>query len=333
MDKVSLAKKTAKLMVDKLSPQELENELYQLLIMLPDSDLDYVHDDVESGSIAGPLINNPQDTEEYLRTSTYVEGDAVTTEDKVEKIIRKLYDEEYITFAKYLEGSDLVRQIDIDDNGVVNIYWTDVQMGGYITQATPFWADVDEIPVQVETTMGVLIDNGGNPVSVSFPTSLYIDEGFNQFMMSYYDKLPEILAKSKSIVDEYEGFQEDQQEITSVGDINYNTDIALSQWDNEGADFLTDTQKELIYYSDGVHTDYGWNQVVNEWKRLFAKPEYQMTSLDDIPQEGWDLEQDMEEAFKSQMTNFQNEFDFEKYYVDDYYDENLKMKDWKEWHI
>ena len=58
-----------------------------------------------------------------------------------------------------------------------------------------------------------------------------------------------------------------------------------------------------------------------------------MTSLDDIPQEGWDLEQDMEEAFKSQMTNFQNEFDFEKYYVDDYYDENLKMKDWKEWHI
>ena len=41
----------------------------------------------------------------------------------------------------------------------------------------------------------------------------------------------------------------------------------------------------------------------------------------------------MEEAFKSQMTNFQNEFDFEKYYVDDYYDENLKMKDWKEWHI
>ncbi len=76
MDKVSLAKKTAKLMVDKLSPQELENELYQLLIMLPDSDLDYVHDDVESGNIAGaPLINNPQDTEEYLRTSTYVEGE------------------------------------------------------------------------------------------------------------------------------------------------------------------------------------------------------------------------------------------------------------------
>ena len=67
MDKVSLAKKTAKLMVDKLSPEELENELYQLLIMLPDSDLDYVHDDVESGNIAGaPLINNPQDTEEYL---------------------------------------------------------------------------------------------------------------------------------------------------------------------------------------------------------------------------------------------------------------------------
>jgi len=99
MSKVDLAKKTAKLMVEKLSPQELENELYQLLVLLSDDDLDYAYDDISRGDIAGPpsdytpmsasnfedeldemeeagvLINNPKDTEEYLRTSTYVEGD------------------------------------------------------------------------------------------------------------------------------------------------------------------------------------------------------------------------------------------------------------------
>ena len=43
MSKVNLAKKTAKLMVEKLSPKELENELYQLLILLSNDDLEYAH--------------------------------------------------------------------------------------------------------------------------------------------------------------------------------------------------------------------------------------------------------------------------------------------------
>ena len=53
MSKVDLAKKTAKLMVDKLSPEELENELYQLLILLSESDIKYAYTDVRSGEIAG----------------------------------------------------------------------------------------------------------------------------------------------------------------------------------------------------------------------------------------------------------------------------------------
>jgi hypothetical protein len=53
MSKVDLAKKTAKLMVEKLSPKELENELYQLLILLSNDDLEYAHTDIESGNIAG----------------------------------------------------------------------------------------------------------------------------------------------------------------------------------------------------------------------------------------------------------------------------------------
>ena len=54
MSKVDLAKKTAKLMIDKLSPQELENELYQLLIILSNNDLDYMYEDVKKGEVAGP---------------------------------------------------------------------------------------------------------------------------------------------------------------------------------------------------------------------------------------------------------------------------------------
>jgi len=53
MTKSELAKKTAKLMVDKLSPQELENELYQLLIMLSTDNVEYVRDDIKKGNIAG----------------------------------------------------------------------------------------------------------------------------------------------------------------------------------------------------------------------------------------------------------------------------------------
>jgi|TARA_R110000851_G_scaffold296023_1_gene451044 hypothetical protein len=54
MSKVDLAKKTAKLMIDKLSPKELENELYQLLIILSNNDLDYMYEDVKKGEVAGP---------------------------------------------------------------------------------------------------------------------------------------------------------------------------------------------------------------------------------------------------------------------------------------
>jgi len=45
--KVKLAQETAKLMIEKLSPKELENELYQLLIILSDDDLDYIYKDVK----------------------------------------------------------------------------------------------------------------------------------------------------------------------------------------------------------------------------------------------------------------------------------------------
>jgi len=66
MTKSELAKKTAKLMVDKLSPTELENELYQLLIMLSTNNVEYVRDDIEKGNVAGiPVEILSMGTQDY----------------------------------------------------------------------------------------------------------------------------------------------------------------------------------------------------------------------------------------------------------------------------
>ena len=310
MSKVDLAKKTAKLMVEKLSPQELENELYQLLVLLSDDDLDYAYDDISRGVIAGPpsdytpmsysnfedeldamekagvLINNPQDTEEYLRTSTYVEGDEkkptfeldefvyayepgmdrwlpytihnIIGDDKyelrdvsgapsssMEKIIEfedeggelkkqpedkvflvqdYLYANSGKDFEDFVKKSDLVKDVFIDTmSGTVDLEWNDPTMKGYITQATPFWNEPDEIPVQVTTEEGILIDGSAVleqvELNVRFkPTPEFdIDNAIypndpDDFYKAYVDALPKILKISKQIVDVYENYQEEQED-------------------------------------------------------------------------------------------------------------------------
>ena len=312
MSKVDLAKKTAKLMVEKLSPQELENELYQLLVLLSNDDLGYAYDDISRGDIAGPpsdytpmsasnvvevlkdkdvfeeelddmeeagvIINNPQDTEEYLRTSTYVEGDekkptfelddfvyayepgldrwlpytihniigddeyelreygvgAPTQaeniieyegelkkqpEDKVFLVQDYLYANSGKDFEDFVKKSDLVKDVYIDSmSGTVDLEWNDPTMKGYITQATPFWNEPDEIPVQVTTEEGVLIDGSGvleyTDLNVSFkPTpefdiynAVYPNDP-DDFYRAYVSALPKILEISQSIVDIYEDYQ------------------------------------------------------------------------------------------------------------------------------
>ena len=306
MSKVDLAKKTAKLMVEKLSPQELENELYQLLVLLSNDDLDYAYDDISRGDIAGPpsdytpmsasnfedelddmeeagvLINNPQDTEEYLRTSTYVEGDekkptfeldefvyayepgmdrwlAYTIhniigddkyelrslftkdktiieyegelkrqpEDKVFLVQDYLYKNSGKDFEDFVKKSDLVKDVFIDTmSGTVDLEWNPkrvVGMEGYITQATPFWNEPDEIPVQVTTEEGILIDGtavlGRKELNVRFkPTPEFdIDNAVypndpDDFYRAYVDALPKILEISRTIVDVYENYQEEQED-------------------------------------------------------------------------------------------------------------------------
>lgn len=325
MEKVSLAKKTARLMVDKLSPQELENELYHLLIMLPDNDLDYAYEDVKKGEVAGePIITNPKFHKD-LPLNTGDLGTEQRVNDEVDKIISKLYKEETTTFENYLEGSDLVKEVDIDSmSGVINIYWHSVDMGGYITQATPFWADIDDIPIQVETSDGVLIDNGGVPVNVHFHTSEYIEEGFLQFMRAYYDKLPEIFEKSKDIVDRYEGFQIDRYKELEYS--QEDLDKALEKWSSKGAKSLTREEKDLIYNSQSVHTDYGWHELVREFLKRMPK-KYRNSSLDEIPYNVFEHLSDESE----QHGAFVNEYSNGEYRVEDYYDKDLKMKDFNDW--
>ena len=311
MSKVDLAKKTAKLMVEKLSPQELENELYQLLVLLSDDDLDYAYDDISRGDIAGPpsdytpmsasnfeeelddmeeagvIINNPQDTEEYLRTSTYVEGDEKKPtfqlddfvyayepgldrwlpytihniigdnkyeleemlvgapssysgkiiefedyggelkkqpEDKVFLVQDYLYANSGKDFEDFVKKSDLVKDVYIDSmSGTVDLEWNDPTMKGYITQATPFWNEPDEIPVQVTTEEGVLIDGSGvleyEDLNVRFkPTPEFdIDNAVypndpDDFYRAYVSALPKILKISKQIVDIYEDYQSEQED-------------------------------------------------------------------------------------------------------------------------
>lgn len=294
MSKVDLAKKTAKLMVEKLSPQELENELYQLLVLLSDDDLDYAYDDISRGDIAGPpsdytpmsasnfedelddmekagvLVSSSKDKptfeldefvyawepgmnrwlpytihniigddeyelREYGVGAPSQVGDIIEyegelkkqPEDKVFLVQDYLYANSGKDFEDFVKKSDLVKDVFIDTmSGTVDLEWNPkrvVGMEGYITQATPFWNEPDEIPVQVTTEEGILIDGTAvleqEELNVRFkPTpefdinnAVYPNDP-DDFYQAYVDALPKILEISQRIVDVYENYQDEQED-------------------------------------------------------------------------------------------------------------------------
>jgi len=96
MSKVNLAKKTAKLMVEKLSPKELENELYQLLILLSNDDLEYAHTDIESGNIAG----SPHPVDALQGSDdTYEEDESDSVNMQKEQLTQQEIDKKYDEFS------------------------------------------------------------------------------------------------------------------------------------------------------------------------------------------------------------------------------------------
>jgi hypothetical protein len=87
-------------------------------------------------------------------------------------------------------------------------------MNGFTTQATPFWEEPEEIPVQVSIKNGDPIDNNINDTNVLFEATPEFFIGNNiypneptDFYQAYVDVLPEILNISKLIVEEYENEQ------------------------------------------------------------------------------------------------------------------------------
>jgi hypothetical protein len=119
-------------------------------------------------------------------------------------------------FEDYVkEQSELVKDVYVDRmSGTVDIYWNDPTMNGFTTQATPFWEEPEEIPVQVSIKNGDPIDNNINDTNVLFEATPEFFIGNNiypneptDFYQAYVDVLPEILNISKLIVEEYENEQ------------------------------------------------------------------------------------------------------------------------------
>lgn len=275
MNKVNLAKKTAKLMVEKLSPKELENELYQLLILLSNEELDYAHTDIESGDIAGtphPVdvlqgsdsinMQKEQLTQKEIdkKYDEFSSGDFVYGYDSnmdrwlpytlvsynigddgsmqdielkeyfvgapSDNVGQKTIDyngeirkqpeskvflvEDYLynnpqKFISYVEeNSSLVDYILLDMSGTFEIFWNDNYMKGFSTFATPFWEEEFTIPVDVqeEGYESIGSDRVGWNTNKSFniEDSIYPNNP-NDFYEAYVDTLPEILDKSKMIVE------------------------------------------------------------------------------------------------------------------------------------
>ena len=391
MSKVDLAKKTAKLMIDKLSPKELENELYQLLIILSNNDLDYMYKDVKKGDIAGPphpvdALQGGDDRDDEDEDSTANMQKELLRQEKVDKkytdfdvgdfvyayddgmdrwlpytiegfkdgtkspfVILKeyfvgapsgdvgqetinydgelraqpesevfllndyLYKNNGKDFVKYIKhqdslgevvGEELIKDIYIDHGGLINIEWHDKRMEHYQTQATPFWGDIDIIPVQVTNDeSGEMVEFPGaiEDYSVPWPNS----ESFNignavypndpdDFYYAYWEALPEIYELSLKIVEENEDYMKE-----AYGDIEENQeklDKALEKWDEKGGKSLTKKEKNLITSSQfwdrhSMPIDYGWHKIVRSFLKMYSTHEdgnqiptkYKNTSLDEIP--------------------------------------------------
>lgn len=181
-------------------------------------------------------------------------------EDKVFLVQDYLYASGGRMFEDYVkEQSELVKDVYVDRmSGTVDIYWNDPTMNGFTTQATPFWEEPEEIPVQVSIKDGDPIDNNINDTNVLFGATPEFFIGNNiypneptDFYQAYVDVLPEILNISKLIVEEYE----QGLDYAKGGTIIHSSD-------KYGSDYWIDNDGDLFYRPMGSNEE--WSLVSEE---------------------------------------------------------------------